>query len=257
MNIHPTAIVHRDAQLGEGVKVGPYSVIGGRVTIGDGTVLDSHAVIDGNTRIGKDCRFFPFVSVGMVPQDLKYQGEDTLLEMGDRNVVREYATIHAGTSGGGGTTRLGNDNFLMAYCHVAHDCLLGNSVVMANGATLAGHVDVDDFATLSAFSGVHQYCRVGRHGYIGGYSVVTQDAVPFVLTVGNRARTYGINVIGLRRRNFPPATVEALQDAYRTLFKKKIPFRKAMEEVETKHKGIAEVEYLLGFIQSSRRGVIR
>jgi UDP-N-acetylglucosamine acyltransferase len=214
-------------------------------------------VIDGDTRIGDDCRLFPFATVGMIPQDLKFRGEPTRIEIGDRNVFRESITVHLGTSGGGGVTRVGNDNFIMAYSHIAHDCQIGNSTIMANAATLAGHVQVEDFATVGAFSGVHQFCRVGRHAYIGGYSVVTQDAVPFVLTVGNRARAYGINVVGLRRRDFPVAVIEALQDVYRLLFHRKQPFQSALEEAGRKHGEVEEVGYLLEFIRASRRGVVR
>jgi UDP-N-acetylglucosamine acyltransferase len=257
MNAHPTAVIHDGARIGDGTRVGPFVVIGAGVRIGERCDIQSHVVIDGDTRIGDECRLFPFVTVGMAPQDLKFRGEKTRIEIGDRNVLRESVTVHLGTGGGGGLTRLGSDNFIMAYSHIAHDCLIGNSIVMANAATLAGHVEVEDFATIGAFSGVHQFCRVGRYAYIGGYSVVTQDAVPFVLTVGNRARSYGINVVGLRRRDFSAAAIEALQDAYRLLFHRKLPFQNALEETEREHGGVKEVGYLLEFIRASRRGIVR
>ncbi len=257
MTIHPTAVIHKEAEVGKGTRIGPYAVIGNRVRLGEQCEIGSHVVVDGDTRIGDRCRLFPFVSIGMEPQDLKYRGEPTRIEIGDGNKFREYVTVHLGTAGGGGITKVGNDNLIMAYSHIAHDCLVGNSTVLANGATLAGHVQVEDFATIGAFSGLHQFCRVGRYAYIGGYSVVTKDALPYVLTVGNRARIFGINVIGLRRRNFSPATVKILQDSYRTLFQKKIPFRRALETVERKYGREADVAYLLEFIQTSSRGIAR
>ncbi|MBI4162002.1 MAG: acyl-ACP--UDP-N-acetylglucosamine O-acyltransferase [Acidobacteria bacterium] len=257
MNAHPTAVIGEGARLGPGTRVGPYAVVGSRVEVGARCEIGAHVVIDGITRIGDDCRLFPFAAVGLVPQDLKFRGEDTRVEIGHRNVLREFVTVHAGTAGGGGVTRIGHDNLIMAYAHIAHDCWVGNSALMANAATLAGHVRVEDFASVGAFSGIHQFCRIGKYAYIGGYSVLTQDAIPFVLTVGNRARTYGINLVGLRRRKFPAATLAALQDAYRILFRKRIPFRRALEEVQARHAEVPEVGYLLDFIRSSERGIIR
>ena len=257
MTIHPTAVIHKGAEVGKGTRVGPFAVIGERVRIGEDCQIASHVVVDGDTRIGNRCRLFPFVSIGMEPQDLKYRGEPTRIEIGDGNQFREYVTVHLGTAGGGGVTRVGNDNLVMAYSHIAHDCKVGNSAILANGATLAGHVQVEDFATVGAFTGVHQFCRVGRYAYIGGYSVVTQDALPYVLTVGNRAHIFGINVIGLRRRNFSPASVKNLQDSYRTLFQNKIPFRQAQETVEKKYGREDDIAYLLEFIRSSSRGITR
>jgi UDP-N-acetylglucosamine acyltransferase len=199
--IHPTAIVHPSARVGQGTEIGPYVTIGAQVQIGRNCRIGASAVIDGPTEIGDGNEIFPMASVGLIPQDLKFGGESTRLVIGHRNVIREFVTIHRGTAGGGGVTRIGDRNLFMAYAHVAHDCQVGNETIFANGATLAGHVLVEDYATVGAFSGVHQYCRVGRHAFIGGYSVVTKDALPFAKTVGNRARIYGVNTIGRWRKS--------------------------------------------------------
>jgi UDP-N-acetylglucosamine acyltransferase len=255
--IHPTAIVDPGARLGAGTVVGAYSVIGPRVVIGEGCQIGPHVVIEGPTRIGDRCRFYPFACVGADPQDLKYHGEETHLEVGNDNVFREGVTVHRGTAGGGGTTRLGSDNLLMAQTHVAHDCQVGSRVIFANAATLAGHVTVEDGATVGAFSGVHQFCRVGRHAYIGGYSVITQDALPYVLTVGNRAKSFGINVIGLERRNFTPGAIAALKHAYRVLFRSRLTLAAACAQLEAEVGAHPDVRVLVEFIQRSERGVIR
>jgi UDP-N-acetylglucosamine acyltransferase len=257
VTIHPTAQVDPGARLGDGTTVGPFSVIGADVAMGEGCQVGPQAVVEGPTTIGARCRIFPFACVGMEPQDLKYRGERTTLEIGDDNIFREGVTVHRGTVGGGGITRLGSGNLLMAQTHVAHDCRVGSGVIFANAATLAGHVTVDDGATIGAFSGVHQFCRVGEHGYIGGYSVITQDALPFALTVGNRARSYGINVIGLERKKFPDATIQALKQAYRVLFRSKLGLQAGIERLEQDFPGQPEVGRLIGFIRSSQRGVIR
>jgi UDP-N-acetylglucosamine acyltransferase len=212
-------------------------------------------VVDGYTRVGANTRFFPFSSIGAIPQDLKFQGEETRLEIGCDNVIREFATLNLGTAGGGGVTRIGDRNFLMAYSHVAHDCQLGSGVIMANAATLAGHVTVEDGAIVGAFSGVHQFCRVGREAFIGGYSVVTQDALPFVKTVGNRARTYGVNVVGLQRRGCPAPAIAGLKRAYRLLHRSGLNISQALERIETEIQGIREVDLLAAFIRSAERGV--
>ena len=225
--------------------------------IGAGTVLHAHVVVEGPATIGEQNRLFPFACVGMEPQDLKFKGEPTTLEIGDRNMFRESVTVHRGTVGGGGVTRLGSDNLLMAGTHVAHDCHVGSHVIFANAATLAGHVTVEDGATIGAFSGVHQFCRVGRQAYIGGYSVLTQDAAPYVLTVGNRARAYGINVIGLERKGVPAPTIQALKQAYRLLFRAHLSQEEALQRVRSEIGGIEEVRLLADFIAGSERGVIR
>jgi UDP-N-acetylglucosamine acyltransferase len=256
-SIHPTAQIDRSARVGAGTTVGAYSVVGADVVLGDGCVVMHHAVVEGPAELGAKNRLFPFACLGMEPQDLKYAGERTTLEIGDGNTFREGVTVHRGTAGGGGVTRIGSRNLLMAATHIAHDCQVGSGVVFANAATLAGHVTVEDGATIGAFSGVHQFCRIGQLAYIGGYSVITQDALPYALTVGNRARSYGINVIGLERRKFPPDTIKALKQAYRTLFRSRLALEEALEQLEKKLPGQAEVRILTAFIRASQRGVIR
>ncbi|HYV17811.1 MAG TPA: acyl-ACP--UDP-N-acetylglucosamine O-acyltransferase [Verrucomicrobiae bacterium] len=255
--VHPTSQVDPGAVLAADVVVGPFCVVGAGVRIGAGTVLHAHVVVEGPATIGEQNRLFPFACVGMEPQDLKFKGEPTTLEIGDRNMFRESVTVHRGTVGGGGVTRLGSDNLLMAGTHVAHDCHVGSHVIFANAATLAGHVTVEDGATIGAFSGVHQFCRVGRQAYIGGYSVLTQDAAPYVLTVGNRARAYGINVIGLERKGVPAPTIQALKQAYRLLFRAHLSQEEALQRVRSEIGGIEEVRLLADFIAGSERGVIR
>jgi len=254
-DVDPTARVAAGAELGDGVVVGPYCIVGPRVVLGPGCVLAAHVVIEGQTRVGGGSRFFPFSSIGAIPQDLKFKGEETRLEIGRENVVREFVTLNTGTSGGGGVTRIGDQNFLMAYSHVAHDCQIGSRVIMANAATLAGHVTVEDGAIVGAFSGVHQFCRVGREAFIGGYSVVTQDALPYVKTVGNRARTYGINVVGLQRRGCPGETIAALKRAYRLLHRSQLNISQALARIAAEIPGVPEVDLLADFIRSAERGV--
>jgi UDP-N-acetylglucosamine acyltransferase len=256
-SIHPTAVVEPGASLGPGTTVGPFSVVGADVTLGPACVVEAHAVVKGPAVLGARNRIFPFACLGMEPQDLKYAGERTTLEIGDDNTFREGVTVHRGTAGGGGVTRLGSHNLLMAQTHVAHDCRIGDRVIFANAATLAGHVTVEDAATIGAFSGVHQFCRVGTHAYIGGYSVITQDALPYILTVGNRAKSFGINVIGLERKGFPPETINALKHAYRVLFRSRLALDKALERLRSELPGQPEVERVMEFIGASRRGVIR
>ena len=253
-SIHPTAIVHPRAQVGAGTVIGPYVTIGEHVRIGRNCTIGASCVIDGVTEIGNDNESFPMSSIGLVPQDLKFGGEPTRVVIGDRNVIREFVTIHRGTAGGGGVTTIGNHNLLMAYTHIAHDCHVGNDTIFANAATLAGHVLVEDFATIGAFSGVHQFCRVGKYAFIGGYSVVTKDALPFAKTVGNRARIYGINTIGLTRRGFTPDTITKLRRAYRILLHANTS--RAVAQIERDPALQApEVAYVVEFIRSSRRGV--
>jgi len=255
--IHPMALVDPGAVLAEGTVVGAFSVIGADVSIGADCIIGPHAVIEGPTRIGKGCRVYPFACLGTPPQDLKYRGERTTLEVADDNTFREGVTVHRGTSGGGGVTRLGSGNLLMAGTHIAHDCQVGSKVIFANAATLAGHVTIEDGATVGAFSGVHQFCRIGRHAYIGGYSVITQDALPFVLTVGNRAKSFGINVIGLERKAFPSEAIQALKRAYRILFRSRLTQKDALERLEAEVGEYEEVRQLAAFIRDSERGVIR
>ena len=252
--IDPTARVHPNAKLGEGTRVGPYVQIGEHVRIGRNCRIGASTVIDGFTEIGDDNQIFPLASVGLIPQDMKFQGERTRLVIGNRNVIREFVTIHCGTAGGGGITTIGDHNLFMAYTHIAHDCHVGNETIFANAATLAGHVLVEDFATIGAFSGVHQFCRVGQHAFIGGYSVVTKDALPYAKTVGNRARIYGLNTIGLVRRKFSQDSIAKLRRAYRYLLRSNTSHALAQIERDPSLQ-CAEVDYVLDFIKSSKRGV--
>jgi UDP-N-acetylglucosamine acyltransferase len=254
--VDPTARVAMGAVLGAGVRVGAYSVVGPRVRIGPGTVLASHVVVDGDTELGADNHLYPFCSVGLAPQDKKYHGEHTRLVIGDRNAVREFVTIHPGTAGGGGLTRVGSDNLFMAYAHVAHDCLVGDHTIFANGATLAGHVEVADWATIGAYSGVHQFCRVGTHAFVGGYTVATKDVLPYSKTVGNRACIYGVNTIGLTRRGFPVETIAAIRRAFRVLVQSRLNTSEAVARLEAEGSPHAEVRGLVEFIRGARRGVI-
>ena len=254
--IDKTAKVHQDAVLGPETVVGPNAIVGAGVRMGRGCRVGASAIVDGDTELGDECKIFPFASVGLIPQDLKYEGEETRLVIGHRNVIREFVTIHRGTRGGGGLTLVGNDNVFMAYAHVAHDCIVGNKTIFGNGATLGGHVMVEDEATISAFSGVHQFCRVGRQAFIGGYSVVTMDALPYGKTVGNRARLYGVNTIGLQRRGASPQTIAQLKRAYRYLLQSKLNTTRALARIDTDPSLDGhEVRYLVEFIRTSRRGV--
>ena len=254
--IDKTARVHQDAVIGPGTVVEPNAIVGAGVRMGRGCRVGASAVVEGDTELGDECEIFPFASVGLIPQDLKYEGEETRLVIGHRNVIREFVTIHRGTRGGGGLTLVGNDNVFMAYAHVAHDCIVGNKTIFGNGATLGGHVTVEDEATISAFSGVHQFCRVGRQAFIGGYSVVTMDALPYGKTVGNRARLYGVNTIGLQRRGASPQTIAQLKRAYRYLLQSKLNTTRALARIDTDPSLDGhEVRYLVEFIRTSRRGV--
>jgi len=213
--------------------------------------------VDGETSIGDETRVFPFVSIGLAPQDLKYKGEPTRTEIGKRNHIREFVTIHRGTTGGGGLTKIGDDNLLMAQAHVAHDCLIGNEVIMANAATLAGHVEIADRANVGAYSGVHQFCRVGREAFVGGYSVVVKDALPFAISQGNHAKCYGLNRLGMKRRGYSKETIEKLHHAYHLLLSSKLNTTQAVERMKEDIRDSAEVEYLIEFIESSKRGVVK
>jgi UDP-N-acetylglucosamine acyltransferase len=254
--VDPTARVAPEAVLGPGVRIGPYCIVGPHVRIGADTVLESHVVLGGHTVLGSGNRLFPFCSVGLVPQDLKYRGEATRLEVGDRNTFREFVTVHIGTAGGGGLTRIGSDNLLQAHAHVAHDCTVGSHTILAHGATLGGHVDVADHATVGAFSGVHQFCRVGLHAFLGGFSVATKDVLPYSKTVGNRACIYGINSVGLTRRGFSAEALRDLRRAYRVLLQSRLNASDALRRLELEGPHTEEVRVLVEFIRSSERGVI-
>jgi UDP-N-acetylglucosamine acyltransferase len=255
--IHPTAVVSPEARIGAECLIGPYSIIGSEVSLGNKVRIDGHCVIDGRTRIGDETHLFPFVSIGLPPQDLKFSGEATETEIGRRTRIREFVTIHRGTAGGGGLTKVGDDCFIMAQAHIAHDCLIGNQVLMANAATLAGHVTIDDGANIGAYSGVHQFCRVGREAYIGGYSVVVKDALPFALTVGNHAKCYGVNKVGVRRRGYPRETIAALHHAFHLLLSSKLNTTQALERMRAEIANSPEVDELIHFVESSKRGVVK
>jgi UDP-N-acetylglucosamine acyltransferase len=256
VTIHPTAVVHPGARLGSGTVIGPHATIGRDVVLGRGCRVGASAVVDGRTDIGDETEIYPFASIGLAPQDLKFRGEPTRLVIGAHNVFREFVTIHRGTAGGGGVTSIGHRNLFMAYAHVAHDCHVGSHTIFGNGATLGGHVTVEDYATISAYSGVHQFCRVGQHAFIGGYTVVTRDALPYAKTVGNRARLYGLNSIGLARRGFSQELIAKLRRAYRHLLQHNTS--RALELISRDASLDApEVRYLQTFIATAaKRGVI-
>lgn len=243
--IHPSAIIDKRAQIGEGCNIGAYCIIGEDVTLARGVRLDSHVCINGRTFIDEDTHVFPFVSLGLAPQDLKYKDEPSATRIGKRNVIREFVTVHRGTSHGSMLTTIGDDNLLMAQAHVAHDCVVGSNVIMANAATLAGHVTVSDYATVGAYSGVHQFCRVGREAFIGGYSVIVKDALPFAKSVGNHAKCYGLNTMGLQRRGYDKATIKALQAAFRLLLAAKLNTTQAVERILAEVEPTPAVAYLL------------
>jgi UDP-N-acetylglucosamine acyltransferase len=256
-SVHPTAIVDPGAQVGEGVQIGPYAVIEAGVEIGEGCHIGPHCRLSGPLRVGARNRFESHCSVGAPPQDLKYDGEPTRLEIGDGNVFREFVTLHRGTPGGGGVTRIGSENLLMAYAHVAHDCQVGSRVIFANAATLAGHVVVADDANIGAFSAVHQFCRVGPHGFLGGFTVATKDCLPFMRTVGARpARCFGPNSIGLERKGFSAESRKALKQAWRHLHSSKLNTSQAVERIQEELGGQEDVALLLEFMAGSKRGVI-
>ena len=257
MALHPTGIIHPTAELSDGVEVGPYAIIGEEVKIGSGCRVHAHAHIAPYTTIGPRCEIYPFASIGTLPQDLKFDGRRTETIIGTDNIIREFVTINRASVGGDGTTRVGDHNFLMAYTHVAHDCIVGSNVVMANGATLGGHVTVDDYAVLGGLCAVHQFARIGTHAHIGGGSMVANDIPPYVLAVGDRARLFGLNVIGLRRRRFPNEVLKALKECYRIVFRSGMLLGLALEEAERRFGQVAEVRIFVDFIRSSRRGITR
>ena len=256
--IHPTAIISNDAAVPADNDIGPYVVIGPGVILGSRNKIGSHCRIEGPATLGDRNDLYGFVSIGGPPQDLKYHGEKTSLFIGNDNIFREFVTINRGTPGGGGITTIANSNLFMAYSHVAHDCHVGSFTIFANNATLAGHVEVGDYAQVGAFSAVHQFCRVGEHAFIGGGTMCTQDVLPFAKTVAERhASTFGINSIGLERKGFSKETVEALQHAYRTLVRSKLKLDDALMRIESELSNYPEARYLVEFIRGSKRGFIR
>ncbi|MBC7797612.1 MAG: acyl-ACP--UDP-N-acetylglucosamine O-acyltransferase [Pyrinomonadaceae bacterium] len=257
MFIHPSAIVNPQAEIGDNCYIGAFCVVGASVKLSSNVRLESHVVVDGDTFIDDDTHVFPFVSIGLAPQDLKYNDEPTRTRIGKRNVIREFVTVHRGTAGGGGVTTIKDDCLLMAQAHVAHDCTVGNNVIMANAATLAGHVTIDDKANVGAYSGVHQFCRVGREAFVGGYSVVVKDALPFAISQGNHAKCYGLNKLGMKRRGYSKETIERLSHAYHLLLTAKLNTTQAVERIKLDISDSPEVDLLVSFIETSQRGVIK
>jgi len=255
--IHPQAIVDPSAKIADDVTIGPFSIIGENVEIGSGTTVASHVVINGPTKIGKDNRIFQFSSIGEKPQDLKFADEPTELIVGDRNTIREYVTLHRGTPGGGNVTRIGDDNLLMANVHVAHDCIVGNHVILANATALAGHVVVDDHVILGGYTTVHQFTRIGEHAFTGFSTAIDRDVLPFFTVAGNRARAVGINKEGLKRRGFTPESIRALQEAFKLLIKSSCSHKVALEKVEELAQQDSNVRMMLDFLDASERGWIR
>ncbi len=255
--IHPTAIVHDGAQLAAEVAVGPYSIIGPGVELGEGTWVGAHVVLDGRTKIGRRNRIFHFASIGAPPQDKKYAGEDTAVEIGDGNTLREYVTINRGTALDAGVTRVGSDNWIMAYVHFAHDCQIGSHTIFANACQLAGHVTVGDWAIFGATTLVHQFVHVGAHAFTGMGTYLPQDLPPFVTAAGNMARPYGINSEGLKRRGFSPQTINGLKQAYRTLYRRGLGLEEARRELESQAEDCPPVREILDFLARTKRGIIR
>lgn len=257
--IHPTALIDPSAQLGEGVQIGPYTCIGPEVVIGDGTQIASHVVIRKNTRLGKDNRIFQFASIGEDPQDKKYAGEATYLEIGDANVIREGVTLNRGTLQDAGTTRIGHRNLFMAYAHVGHDCQIGNDCILANQATLGGHVYLDDFAILGGLSAVHQFCRIGAHSMCGGGSIITKDIPAYVLVSGHPAEPHGINLVGLKRRGFSREAIHLLSQAYKIVYRQGFTVQQALEQLMAiqAEEASPELACFIRSLQDSTRGVVR
>jgi len=258
MPVHPTAVLDPGAEVDEAAEIGPYCVLGPGVVVGARTRLIAHVVIDGDTRLGCDNVVFPFTTIGVAPQDLKYQGEPSRTRIGDRNRIRESVTIHRGTAGGGMETTLGDDNLLMAYTHIAHDVQIGNHCILSHAATIGGHVQIGDWAVVGAATGIHQFCRIGRHAMIGGYSVITQDVLPFATTVSERKnRVFGANRVGLERRGFTAAQIEPLQTALRLLTRAGLNTTQALERIQEELPQTPELAELIAFIRSSERGFIK
>lgn len=255
--IHPTAVIDPAARLGSNVSVGAYTVIGAGVEIGDDNWIGPHVVIEGRTRIGRENRIWQFASLGAAPQDKKFHGEQSLLEIGDRNVIREFVTFNRGTAEGGGVTRIGNDNWMMAYVHLAHDCIVGNNVIFANAASLAGHVTVDDWVILGGFSLVHQFCQIGAHAFTSMGSIINRDVPPYVTVAGSFAEPKGINSEGLKRRGFDSDRILSIRRAYKTLYKSGLALADAREQLARVSSDAPDVKLMLDFIDRSQRSLVR
>ncbi len=257
MQVHETAIVSPDAKIADDVEIGAYSIIGPKVSIGAGCVIGPHVVITGNTTIGENNRFFQFSSIGEQPQDKKFAGEDTKLVIGNNNTVREFCTFNVGTNQGGGVTRIGNDNWIMAYVHIAHDCMIGNDVIMANNATLGGHVTVGDFAILSGFSGVHQFVEIGQHCFVSFASHVNKSIPPYVTVSGEKAKAKGVNTEGLKRRGFSAQQVKNVRRAYRTLYRSSLSLEDAIDKLAAMDEESGEISSMVDFLNNVERSIIR
>jgi UDP-N-acetylglucosamine acyltransferase len=258
MPVHPTAIIDPSAWVAESAEIGPYCIVGPDVEIGAGTRLMAHVFTDGPMTIGENNIIYPHVSLGAAPQDLKYKGERSRVRIGDRNLIREFVTVHRGTEGGGMLTSIGSDCLLQAYAHVAHDCHVGDHAIISHGGTLGGHVTIGEWAIVGAWSGVHQFCRVGRHAMIGGYSVITQDVLPYSTTVSPReVKVFGANRVGLERRGFSNESIEALQTTFRTLTKAGLNTSQAVEKIREEVAGVPEVEEVLAFLHEAKRGFVK
>ena len=255
--IHPTAVIDQKADIDSNVEIGPHSIIEADVQIGSGTIIGPHVVIQPYVTIGSDCHIFQYASIGAVPQALKFQGEKTFLKIGRGTVVREFVTINRGTGFGGGITEIGEENFLMAYAHIAHDCKTGRRVLLANNATLAGHISIGDFVTIGGLVAIHQFVRVGNYAYIGGKSAVVKDIPPYVIAAGDRAKLYGLNSVGLKRQGFSQDTLSLLKKTYRILFRIGLTLNEAIERVKAEVDQVPEVVNLIKFIKSSQRGITR
>jgi UDP-N-acetylglucosamine acyltransferase len=255
--IHPTAIIDPKAEIDSGVAIGPFCCIKKNVKIKTGTTLLSHVIIEGSTEIGENCTIHPYASIGFPPQDLKYRGEDTKLVIGNNNTIREYVSMHRASVGGDGTTLIGSSNFFMAYVHVAHDCKIGSNVVLANAATLAGHVRIDDSAVVGGLVAIHQYTRIGSYAMIGGFSGIGQDIPPYMIASGARAKLYGPNTIGLKRHGFKDETINDIKKAYKILFREKRTLKDAMKKIREEMPDVAEITHLLEFIETNKRGICR
>ncbi len=256
-DIHKTSIVSSKAEIDEKVIIGPYCIIGENVKIGKGTKLISNVQIEGKTEIGENCTIYPFATIGFPPQDLKYKGEETGVKIGNNNIIREYVTIHRASVSGDGWTNIGDNNFIMAYVHIAHDCKIGNSVIMANLATLAGHVIVEDYVFIGGLVAIHQFTRIGAYAMVGGFSGVGQDIPPYTMASGPRAKLYGLNSVGLKRRGFSEETINILKKAYKILFRDKLSLKEAIEKVKKELPQIPEIIHLIDFIEANKRGICR
>jgi len=254
--IHTTAIIHDNARLDEGVHIGPYCIIEEGVYIKKGTQLLGHTIIQTGTEIGEYCTIGPFASIGGPPQDITYKGEHTRLVIGNNNIIKEYVTINRGTVHGGGMTSVGNNNFIMAYAHIAHDCKVGNNVIMANCATLAGHVEVADYVVFAGLCAVHQFCRIGKHAFVSGITGVPKDVPPFMIAAGSRAKLYGLNIVGLERHGFSKEEISKLKKAYRLIFRSSLPLHTSIKVIQEELEG-ENIEELVSFIASSKRGICR